>query len=216
MSRISSHGSVISIQSEAAETVSPIVSATKAKPCVITTSGATPPAVGDIVVPTGTGWASIEGRPFKVSAAAADVITLGDSDTSGEADVIQTGNLNKPTFTEMCRSTFTVNNPAGATIDVTTLCDNAHQIVAGLPAIGTWQANGFYDSNDAAIGIARDYYRSGEIVAFLAVFRDGSGIAFNATVNVFDIVLGINAAITNNLGGQISGLVSMFPAPAGP
>jgi hypothetical protein len=212
MSRMSSHGSVVMIQSEAAEVTSTIVSATKAKPCAITVA-ATPPAVGDVIVPEGTGWASIEGRPFKVSALAGMVVTLGDSDTTNEQGAILLGNLEKPALVELCRSTFTVNNPAGATIDVTTLCDNAHQIVAGLPAIGTWQANGFFDSADAAIAVARDYYRSGEIVAFVVTFRDGSGICYMATVNVFDIVLGINAAVANNLGGQISGLVSMFPPP---
>jgi hypothetical protein len=147
---------------------------------------------------------------------AAGAVTLEDSDTTAEVGILAAApTLEKPPLAELCRSTFTVNNPAGAVIDVTTLCDNAHKIVSGLPAIGTWQGNGFYDSNDAAEEVARDYYRSGFVAVFKATFRDGSGIAYSANVNVFDIVAGINAALTNNLGGNISGLVSRFAGPAG-
>lgn len=211
MSRISSQGTVIKIQSGAAAVdTSPITAVTKAAPAVLTI--ATSDAVlGDIVVPSGTGFPSIDGRPFKVSAKTATNVTLEDSDTTDEPGTANAdGVLNIPPMVELCRSTFTVNNPAGATIDVTTLCDDAHKIVSGLPAIGTWQANGFYDYTDAAMLKARSYYRSGEVVTFMATFRDQSGLVFNANVNVYDIAAGINAAVTNNLGGNIDGLVSAF------
>lgn len=200
------------IQSEAAPASSVIVSATKAKPCVITLDAAGP-AVGDIVVPKGSGWASLDGRPFKVSAVTTVAITLQDSDTTKEVDAIQLGTVLKPAWLELCRSTFNVTMPAGAVIDVTTLCDMAHRITSGLPAIATWAANGFYDSNDQAMLVARDYYRSGQFVAFDVHFVDGSGITYSANVNVFDITQGINAAVANNLGGNIDGLVSFYPAP---
>lgn len=214
MSRISSQGTVIQIQSGASPAGAPITAATKAKPCVLTGTTLTG-AVGDIVVPKGTGFASIDGRPFKVTAATAGTsVTLGDSDTSAEVGTLGAGAiLEEPPLVELCRSTFTVNNPAGATIDVTTLCDDAHKIVSGLPAIGTWQANGFYDYADSAMAKARDYYRSGEVVTLVATFRDKSGIAFNANVNLFDISAGVNAAVTNNLGGNVDGLVSAFSPP---
>ena len=215
MSRISSQGSVIMIQSEVAPVSSTIASATNAKPCVVTL-GAAGPVAGDIVVPNGTGWASLDGRPFKISAVAGVTVTLGDSDTTREVDAIQLGTLDKPSFLELCRSTFNVTMPAGAVIDVTTLCDMAHRITSGLPAIATWAANGFYDSNDQAMLIARDYYRSGDFHTFDVIFVDGSGITFNANVNVFDITQGINAAVANNLGGNIDGLVSFYPAPPAP
>jgi hypothetical protein len=213
MSRISSQGSVIMIQSEVAPTSSDVVSATKAKPCVITLAAAGP-AVGDIVMPQNTGWASLDGRPFKVSAVTTVAITLQDSDTTNEVDAIQLGTVLQPSWLELCRSTFNVSMPAGAVIDVTTLCDMAHRITSGLPAIATWAANGFYDSNDQAMLVARDYYRSGQFVAFDVHFPDGSGITYSANVNVFDLTMGINAAVANNLGGNIDGLVSFYPAPA--
>jgi predicted secreted protein len=185
-----------------------VTAATKAKPCVLTvTTGAA--VVGDIVVPRGTGFSAIDDRPFSVSAVATGTYTLADSDTTGETGTLLAGaKVEQPSLVELCRSTFTINNPAGATIDVTTLCDDAHKIVSGLPAIGTWQANGFYDKDDAAMWAARDYYRSGAVVVFKVQFRDNSGLTFAANVNVFDVAAGINAAVTNNMGGNVSGLVS--------
>jgi hypothetical protein len=104
---------------------------------------------------------------------------------------------------ELCRSTFNVNNPAGATIDVTTLCDDAHRIVSGLPGIATWTAAGFYDAGDAAMFVARDAYRSGAPVDLQVIFRDGTGIAFRGTVTTF-------AAVTNSIGGNVDGVISFF------
>jgi len=201
------------IQSAVAPTSSDVASATKAKPCVITL-GAAGPVVGDIVIPQNTGWASLDGRPFKVGAVTLVAITLVDSDTTNEVDAIQLGTVVVPGWLELCRSTFNVSMPAGAVIDVTTLCDMAHRITSGLPAIATWAANGFYDSNDQAMLVARDYYRTGEFVAFDVHFPDGSGITFSGNVNVFDITMGINAAVANNIGGNVDGLVSFYPAPA--
>jgi len=215
MSRISSQGTVIDIQSTDPITSKPITAATKAKPCVLTVTGSTA-AVGDIVVPKNTGFASLDDRPFAVAATATGSVTLEDSDTTDETATLNAAaTLDEPTMIELCRSTLTLNNPAGATIDVTTLCDQAHKIVSGLPAIATWAANGFYDQNDVALFAARDYYRSGDIVAFRARFADGSGVAWAGNVNVFDITAGINAAVTSNLGGNVSGLMSFFPTAAG-
>jgi hypothetical protein len=214
--RISSQGSVIMISDDIDAASVDIVSATKAKPCVITIATGTGPAVGDIVVPRGTGWNTLEGMPFKVSAVLASTITLEDSDTTGEANNIQTGTVSMPTFLELCRSNFTANNPAGATIDVTTLCDVAHRIVAGLPAIGTWSAAGFWDCDDTALFRARDYYRSGEDCIIDVRLADGCGMTFAAIVNTFDVTLGINAAVANTMGGQIDGQMHFYKtAPAG-
>jgi hypothetical protein len=225
MSRITSQGTVIMIDNPAVAPVeSTITSATKAKPCVITlTAAETPPVVGDIVVPRNTGWKSLDDRPLKVSAVAAQAVTLEDTDTTDEVSAILTDAATPPAqieipaangWIELCRSTFNLNAPAGATIDVTTLCDEAHRIVPGLPAIGTWTAAGFYDMADAAMFIARDAYRSGDTRMFDVRFRDGSGVTFMGTVNTFDLTLGINAAVANNIGGNVDGIVSFYKTPA--
>jgi hypothetical protein len=219
MSRISSQGSVIMISAPDIDAVqAAVASATKAKPCAITLVLAeTPPVIGDIVIPRLTGWNSIEGMPFKVSAVAGMVVTLEDSDTTRESNdfpATGTAQLSIPAWMELCRSNFNANNPAGATVDVTTLCDTAHRIVAGLPAIGTWTAAGFYDVNDTAMFRARDAYRTGEDVAIDVRVNDGSGWTFMAIVNTFDLTLGVNAAVANNLGGQIDGQINFYKTPA--
>ena len=215
--RISSQGTIIMIDDGSAPDPTPtaIVSATKAKPCVLTVAaGGTLPVVGDIIVPHDTGWNSIEAMPFKVSAVTAGALTLEDSDTSREANDILLGSIQMPAFLELCRSTFTANQPAGATIDVTTLCDVAHRIVAGLPAIGTWTAAGFYDCQDIALERARDAYRSGEDVVLDVRLPDGCGFTFMAIVNSYDVTLGINVAVANTIGGQIDGRVNFYKTPA--
>lgn len=224
MSRITSQGTIIMVSDPAvAPTTLDIESATKAKPCVLTLATGTAPAAGDIIVPRNSGWKSLDDRPLKVSAVTGQAVTLEDTDTSAEPSAINTGASDPPAVAEMvgaggwlelCRSTFNLNAPAGATIDVTTLCDDAHRIVPGLPAIGTWTAAGFYDMNDTAMFVARDAYRTGDTLMFDVRFRDGSGVTFMGTVNTFDLTLGINAAVANNIGGNVDGLVSFYKTPA--
>jgi hypothetical protein len=219
MARISSQGSVIMIGSQTVPTPINIVSATKAKPCVITVAAGPSPVVGDIVVPRHTGWYSIDAMPFKVMAVTAGAITLEDSDTTREPNAINTtgtpaGTIEVPTFLELCRSNFNIAQPAGATIDTTTLCDTAHRIVPGLPAISTWTAAGFYDCQDLALAAARDYYRAGTKVVIDVRLPDGCGYTFMAIVNTYDVTLGVNAAVANTLGGQVDGQVHFYKTPA--
>jgi hypothetical protein len=214
MSRLSSQGSIIRIQAGGTVSSTTVSAATKAAPCVLTV-GATPPVVGDIVVPRNTGFSSLDGMPFKVKAVVTSNVTLEDSDTTGEtgAFAVAGATIDRPTFIELCRSNFVANSPAGAVIDVTTLCDDAHRIVAGLPAVGTWTAAGFYDKNDAALFRARDVTRTGAKVVLDVMAVDGSGWCFMVIVNTFDINLGVNAAINANLGGQIDGRVNWYATP---
>jgi hypothetical protein len=219
MSRISSQGSLIMISSSTAPVPLDITAATKAKPCVITVAAGPAPVVGDIIVPRNTGWNSLEGMPFKVMSVVSGAVTLEDSDTTREVanintTVVPVGTIEVTQFIEMCRSNFSANNPAGATIDVTTLCDIAHRIVAGLPAIGTWTAAGFYDAQDVALERARDAYRSGEDVVIDVRLPNGAGFAFMGIVNTYDVSLGVNTAVTNTLGGQIDGRVNFYKTPA--
>lgn len=221
MSRITSHGSQIMIQdTSVTATYLGIASATKAKPCVLTLVAGTAPVVGDIIIPRGTTWNSIEGRPFKVKTVAAQVITLEDSDTTGEPGAIATSvstppaQVEKTTWLELCRSTFNMTGPAGAVIDITTLCDDAHKVVSGLPALNTWTAAGFYDAFDAALVVARDAYRSGRYLGFDVRFRDGTGITFMGSVNQMDITMGVNAAVGNTLAGNVDGQVGWYRTPA--
>jgi len=210
MARISSQGTIIMIGTDMAISVE-ITAVTKAKPAVVTVDATDDIQVGTIIIPRGTGFKSIDDQAYQVSNVSALAVTLSDSDTTKETLSGPNAGATAivPEMQEMCRSTFTVNGPAGATIDVTTLCDEAHRIVSGLPAIGTWTANGFYDYQDVTLKKAREYYRSGEIVPIEAIFRDKSSISFMGTINTYDITLGINAAVTTNVGGNVDGPVHL-------
>jgi hypothetical protein len=214
--RISSQGSIIRVSDEDIDTVQVAVTgATKAKPCVLTcTTGVGMPVVGDIVVPRGTGWNSLDGMPFKVSVVASGAVTLEDSDTTREPSAVAGGaQISKPDWLDFCRANFTANQPAGTTIDVTTLCDVAHRIVPGLPAIATWTSAGFDDCDDVALDRVRLAYRTGELIMLDVVKPDGCGFTFAAIVNTYDVTLGVNAAIANTVGGQIDGLVHVYKTP---
>ena len=43
---------------------------------------------------------------------------------------------------------------------------------------------------------------------------DGCGWTFMAIVNTFDLTLGVNAAVANNIGGQIDGQIHFYKTPA--
>jgi hypothetical protein len=220
MSRISSQGSVIRISDNADAVSLPITVATKAKPAVVTITG-TAPAVGDIVVPRATSWKSLDDMPFKVLDVTGQMVTLEDSDTTKETNVLNTtgtppASLSQPTWLELCRANFNATQPAGTTIDTTTLCDTGPRIVAGLPAIPTWTAGGFFDCQDAAMFRARDYYRSGEKAMIDVHLSDDCGWTFATLVNSFDLTLGVNAAVANNLGGQVDGQIHFYKAPVTP
>ena len=167
-------------------------------------------------MPRDTGWNSIEGMPFKVSSVAAGGHAGGQRHHERgrrHQDRHRGQAIGRPSWS-CAAPNFTANNPAGATIDVTTLCDIAHRIVAGLPAIGTWNAAGFYDCGDIALFRARDYYRSGEDCIIDVRLADGCGWTFAAIVNTFDVTLGINAAVANTMGGQIDGQIHFYKTPA--
>ena len=87
-----------------------------------------------------------------------------------------------------------------------------HPMLTDVP-IGTWTAAGFYDCQDAALDRARECYRSGEEPVIDVRLPDGCGWTFMAIVNTFDVSLGVNAAVANNIGGQIDGQVHFYKTP---
>lgn len=215
---ITSQGTKFLVQDGALNASAAIAGATKAAPTVMTL-GAVPPAdiaVGKIVIVKGSGWRSVEGRPIQVEALTGMQVTLGDTDTTDEAAAFPAigASMASADFHEACMATLTFTSPAGAVIDVTTLCDMARKTINGLPGIATWNATGFWDSGDAVQKTLRALYRSGQNVAFQCLFIDGSGLAFLGSVNTFDIRVGIDQAVAITVGGNISGQMS-FIEPAG-
>jgi hypothetical protein len=213
MSRMSSTGSRFYVQAGplgAASTAASTV--TKTAPVVMTF--AAPPAgiaKGDVVVPRATGWKSFDNIPWFVSDLTGDAITLYDSDATREAAAALLGNVQEVTFAEVCVATLTVAEPAGSTVELTTLCDVARVIAAGLNGQATWSVTGYWDSADANQKILRDLKKSGKNVAFKVVLPDGSGVVFAGNVNVNDLRIGVDQAVAVTIGGNISGPINEMP-----
>jgi hypothetical protein len=209
--RQSSQGAKFMVQSGDLAAGADIASATKAKPAVATFDTAVPVGmvVGSIIIPSKTGWKSLDNRPFVVSVIAALAATLYDSDTSKEVNALAADAVAQVVdWSEACMATLTLTNPAGTTIDATTLCDDARVTLSGMPAIATWQATGFWDADDAVQTRLMDLYRSGEYVAFQFQLSDGSGVTFMANVTSFDMRAGVDQAVAITVGGNLSGRAS--------
>ncbi len=213
--RLSSQGTKFFVQSAAGAPTAAATAATKAAPAVITFAAAPVGiAEGDVVVPQGFGWRSLDGRPFAVGNVATSTpfdVELVGSDTTGELNAATMGTLVEATFGESCVATLTFTSPAGTLIDVTTLCDVARETMNGLPAVSTWQATGFWDAADPMQKTLRDLYRSGKNVVFKCIFNDGSGFMFMAGVNSFDVRVGVDQAVAYTVGGNISGPITDLP-----
>jgi hypothetical protein len=216
--RMSSQGAKFMVQSGDLAAGADIASATQAKPATITFDTAAPAgiAVGSIVQVQKSGWKSLDNRPFEVSVFATLVATLYDSDSTGEANALSADAVASVVdFSEACMATITLSNPAGTTIDATTLCDDARVTLSGMPAISTWQATGFWDADDAVQSRLQDLYRSGAYVAFKVQFVDGSGLTFSGNVTSFDIRAGVDQAVAITVGGNLSGGMSRLQKTAG-
>jgi hypothetical protein len=167
---------------------------------------------GDVVLPKGFGWKSIDGAPFQIDIDdTAKTVTLLESDASAEANAATLGTITPVTFGETCVTAWTLTEPAGTTIDTTTLCDTARSIIGGLPGIPTWQVTGFWDAEDPMQKSMRDVYKSGQTRVFECRFNDGSGVLYLGTVNTYDIRAGIDQAVAYTAGGQVSGGVNDIP-----
>jgi hypothetical protein len=194
-----------------------IASATKAAPAVVTFDTAVPvgTVVGSVLIPRNTGWKSLDDKPFRVSNVAGLNITLEKSDTSDEIpDLDAAASADLAQWVEFCMATLTFTSPPGNDIDVTTLCDDERETVAGMPAPSTWAATGFWDADDTVQDMLEALKRSGDKTTYQALFRDGSGLIFLATTTSFDVAAGVDQAVTLNTGGTVSGGIRKIPKPA--
>jgi hypothetical protein len=206
-----SQGTRLYVQELEPDTPANITAITSAKPTVIT-FGALPDTFveGRVVIPDGTGWKSIDGMPFQISDVTGLTITLADSDTSDEADDAVLGTVSAVDLIEFCMATFGNDEPAGPDIDTTTMCDTARRTEAGLNAISTWTATGFWDSADASQTRLRELKRSGDNVVFAAQFRDSSGLVFSGNVKNLNVTAGVDQSVNISLGGTVDGTVHVL------
>lgn len=211
MSRLSSQGTKFYVQNAVLPAGTAMTAITKAAPAEITVAALPVGWVnGSVVVPTGTGWKSIDGKPFAISDinVPANTLELLGSDTTEELADAVLGDVALVPFGESCMATMTFTSPAGTTIDVTTLCDVARETIDGMPGVSTWSATGFWDRADPMQARLRALKNTGEQVAFRVEFNDGSGLVFRASVNQFDIRMGVDQAVAFTIGGNMSGAIN--------
>jgi hypothetical protein len=227
MKLLSTPGTRLMVQAGPTGAVASIAGLTRSAPCVATLAGAPTFAAGDIVEVDGTGWRALDGLTFRADAIDGPLVTLGDSDTTGETAAFAAGSLAAVAFIDFCTSTLDINAPAAADFDTTTIYDDARTLRTGMPAIRTWSAEGFWDADEQAQLRVHELLRGRAIVTFAARFPDDSGLLFRANVNSFDTRTATDQAVTISTGGSISGnatLLSMAPdsnwviagAPASP
>lgn len=210
--KLSSQGTKFYVQDTVGVPGTAVTGITKAAPPVLSWTLIPPGlAAGDIVVPKGFAFKSIDNRVFPVSGIAANSAELFGADTSEEIGAGTMGTLSEVTFGESCMATITLSSPAGTTIDVSTLCDDARETIDGMPGISTWQATGFWDAEDAMQAKMRGYYKAGEKVVMQVIFNDGSGMVFMGTVNQFDVTVGVDQAVAFTMGGNVSGGIVDLP-----
>ena len=204
MSRIRSEGTKMYVQTAEEGAAVPMTAITKAAPCVITFSALPDEFVdGRIVVPDGTGFRSIDGKPFQIDVSGS-TITLLDSDTSDEPDEAVLGTVTGVGMTEFCAGTANLTEGAGTDIDMTTMCDDERVTDTGLPAAPTWSATGFHDKDDASQSRMYALKRSKEKVVFAVQYRDNSGYTFLSNVNNYETRTGVDQPVAITAGGTVS------------
>ena len=187
-----------------------ITAATKGATTVLTVVNTA--AVGDIVVPTGTGWASIDGKPLRVTVATGTTLTVG-VDSSAETTAFNTATAMAQVYksadwTEFCLSGLDIDSGTADTINVGTFCD-AGAALAGAASNGTVNITGFIDVSDkgytellkaSADGIPRDFKmvlpKAANASAGLTDNNGGVFYFMNATVGAVSQSFQVGAAAT--------------------
>lgn len=168
----------------------------------VTTPPATAPKKDDMVIVTGTGWPSVDGKPLRVTAFDA---TSGDLtvavDTFAEAAALPTTltdiKAQALTFDHVCFSEFTPNPGTPGEVDATTMCDDARVTLPGLPTPGTASFTGMFDLDDKGMLAVQAAEADALPRWLIARTRKGQMAVFHGVVSAFSIGgLGVEQAVT--------------------
>jgi hypothetical protein len=166
-----------------------------------TAAPATPPAVGDKVQITGTGWASLDNRLHIVTAydGTAHTLSIG-TDTFGETDALAAMADIKVTPLEwdhVCLSEFSSQAGSPGEVDATTMCDTERVTLPGLSTPGTASFTGMFDLDDKGMLALQAAYDDGKSRWMVARTRRGQMAIFHGIVSAFTMgSLGVEQAVT--------------------
>jgi hypothetical protein len=132
-------GSLIKLVQNYTRTTGSITAATKANPCVLTSSahGLVP---GDVItIVSVVGMTELNGGTYICgTGTTGSSITLDNTDSTGYTTYASAGTWNSATFTNFCELTnYNRAGGASAEIDAETLCSTAKEFEIGLPDFGT-------------------------------------------------------------------------------
>jgi hypothetical protein len=107
-------------------------------------------AVGDVVIVSGSGWASLDGKAGEVTVASGTAITV-KLDSSAETTVFNVKatihQIKASDWVEACLAGLDIDSGTADSIAVGTFCD-AGAAIAGAGTNGTVNINGFVDPGD--------------------------------------------------------------------
>ncbi len=206
-----SQGAILSIESAraAAKTIS---GATKADPCVIT-STAHGYSNGDIVLITGVvGMVELNDRVFQVASVATDTFALEGVDSSGYTTYGSGGSAYKLTMGAIGRvANFSGFDGTSNEIDVTHLRSTAKEYLIGLQDFGNAGFTCQLDNTDTGQSLLRDAKAAASLKGFSLQLSDGYIATFAALVKQFTIDLGgPDNAIQSQISLRISGEPAWF------
>jgi hypothetical protein len=199
-----------------------ITAATYADPMVLTVANSA--AVGDIAIVSGSGFAELDNRPVRVSAATATSVDL-DIDATGFGTIRAGATVRffgAAAWLELCLAGLEIDSGTVESITIGTYCD-AGAALAGAPSNGTVNINGFLDVTDpgykelekaAADGIPRTF----KLVlpqSANPTSTDGTGGAYyfiNATVGAISLAFPVGQPATFTSSLVLSTRTAFLPA----
>ena len=149
--------------------------ASKSAPCVIQLDDVSKLRNGASILLIGTGWPSIDLKSWVMQNIdyTAKTATLANTDTSGETDPLgASAAWVLHAVIDVCAKSYQINENAAASIDTTTLCDDAKTSLVGFSDPGTMTFDFFIDPTDPDYQTLRAAQRDGRTRMFEIVYRN--------------------------------------------
>ncbi|MFZ9372062.1 MAG: hypothetical protein ACO25M_09345 [Limnohabitans sp.] len=177
-------------------------SVSNAKPAVLTGTGMTVPAAGDLIIITGSGNAKIDGKPFVVAATpapSATAITLEGLDLTSESGAVTLTGAVVTQFAAadlecLCLSSFEINREAPGTISVATFCDPSASVPSVVTQAGTVNIGGFVDISAADFKEVLAAEQDGKNRHFRVSLPGNGHIVFDGVVSGFAYQIPLDGA----------------------
>ncbi|MGF6932980.1 PKD repeat protein [Paraburkholderia sp. UCT70] len=152
-----------------------VIGASKSEPSVIQLDDVSKLRNGASIFLIGTGWTSLDLKSWVVQNIdyTAKTATLAQSDTSGETDPIGANAAwLLHAYVDVCAKSYQINENAAASIDTTTLCDNAKTSLVGFSDPGTLTFDFFIDPTDPDYQELRAAQKDGKTRMFEVVYQN--------------------------------------------